>query len=189
MAIDSDTDDGCASLGSTSYNRVSGIVLLALILGHFFGSHCAGAVYQSDGSAASVQSLHRRASNGDTITLPSGTFTWSTPVTISKAIKLQGEGSGRIIGNTKSSVAVGTGTKTFTTTKSGLPITPGQTLRIAKMPGRPRSGQPARDAFMEGTVTSYSGTTLVMNITTSGGSGTWQFWCIATRPTTTILKN
>ena len=186
MAIDSDANHGCALRDSISCNRTSGIVLLTLLLSHFFASHCAGATYESDGSAASVQSLHRRVTNGDTITLPPGTFTWSTSVTISKAIKLEGAGSGRIIGNTKSSVTVGTGIQTFTTTRSYLPITVGQTLRIAKMPGRPRSGQPARDTYMQGTVTSYSGTTLMMNITSKGGSGTYQFWWIGTQPKTTV---
>ncbi len=40
---------------------------------------------------------------------------------------------------------------------------------------------------MQGTVTSYSGTTLVMNITSTGGSGTWRFWWITTMPATTIV--
>jgi hypothetical protein len=152
------------------------------------------AVYPSDGSAAKVKALHNAALDGDTITLPAGTFTWSTPVTIWKAIKLQGAGSGRIIGTTKSSVAVGTGAKTFTTTRSGLPITAGQVLRVAKMPHPPGGGgsesnPPARATYMEGTVTSYSGTTLVMNVTTTQGSGTWTFWWIATQPATTIVNN
>jgi hypothetical protein len=151
-------------------------------------------IYPSDGSAVNVKALHKAALNGDTITLPAGTFTWSTPVTIWKAIKLQGAGSGRIIGTTKSSVAVGTGAKTFTTTRSRLPITAGQTLRIAKMPHPPGGGgsesyPPARGTYMEGRVTSYSGTTLVMDITTIAGSGTWTFWWIATQSSTTILNN
>jgi hypothetical protein len=152
------------------------------------------AVYHSDGSVAKVKALHNAASDGDTITLPAGTFTWSTPVTISKAIKIQGEGSGRIIGTTKSSVAVGTGSKTFTTTRSGLPITAGQLLRIAKMPHPPGGGgseanPPGRGTYMEGTVTSYSGTTLVLNVTSTAGSGTWTFWWIATQSATTIVNN
>jgi hypothetical protein len=166
----------------------TGTLLLALFLGVCFASHCEATIYNSDGSAASVQALHNAALDGDTITLPAGTFTWSAPVTVSKAIKIQGESSGRIIGNTKSSVAVGTGAKTFTTTRSGLPITAGQTLRIAKMP-KGAGGTPARENYMEGTVTSCSGTTLVMNITSTGGSGTWQFWWIATQPVTTIVNN
>ena len=145
-------------------------------------------VYHSDGSAASVQALHNKALDGDTITLPPGTFTWSRPVGISKAIRLQGAGSGRIIGNAKSSVAVGPGSKTFTTTKSSLPIVVGQTLRVAKMPS-PGKNDNARNTWMEGNVTSYSGTTLVMNITSTAGTGRWTFWWIATQSATTILNN
>jgi hypothetical protein len=50
-------------------------------------------VYDSDGSAASVQGLQNAALDGDTITLPSGTFTWTTGVNITKAITLQGAGA------------------------------------------------------------------------------------------------
>jgi hypothetical protein len=54
-------------------------------------------VYESDGSAASVQGLHNAVLNGDTITLPSGTFTWTTSVSISKWITIKGAGVGRTI--------------------------------------------------------------------------------------------
>ena len=168
---------------------------MIVILTGFSAPRCGATVYHSDGSAANVQALHNAAlTNGDTITIPAGTFRWSTPVTISKAIKLQGAGSGRIIGNTKSSVTVGTGSKTFTTTRSGLPITAGQVLQIAKMPHPPGGGgsesiPPARGTYMQGTVTSYSGTTLVMNITSTAGSGTRRFWWIATQPATTIIND
>jgi hypothetical protein len=54
-------------------------------------------VYQSDGSAASVQGLQNAALNGDTITLPAGTFIWTTGVNITKAITLQGTGVGETI--------------------------------------------------------------------------------------------
>jgi len=169
-------------------------LLLALFLGVCFASHCEATIYNSDGSAASVQALHDAALNGDTITLPAGTFNWSTPVTVSKAITIQGGGSGRIIGDTKSSVTVGTGSKTFTTTRSGLPIQVGQILRVAKMPHPPGGGgsdsnPPGRGTYMEGTVTGYSGTTLVLNVTSIAGSGTWTFWWIATQPATMIINN
>ena len=135
-----------------------------------------------------MQALHDAALNGDTITLPAGTFTWTTGVTISKAIKIQGAGSGRIIGNTKTSTMISVGSKTFVTTRVIPGIITGQTLRIAKMPNSitPRT---ARENYMEGTVTSYSGTTLVLNVTSTGGSGTYQFWWIATMPQTTIINN
>lgn len=48
--------------------------------------------WQSDGSHASVQNLHdNSASDGDTITLPAGTFDWTQPVRITKGITLQGQ--------------------------------------------------------------------------------------------------
>jgi hypothetical protein len=58
------------------------------------GSGALATVYQSDGSAASVQGLQNAALNGDTITLPAGTFTWSTLLTITKGVTIQGAGSG-----------------------------------------------------------------------------------------------
>ena len=143
-------------------------------------------VYHSDGSAASVQALHKAALKGDTITLPAGTFTWTSGVTISKAIKIQGAGSGRIIGQSRSNVAVGTGSKTFTT-QAGLNISAGNTLRIESMP-LSNGSVDGRGTFMTGTVTSYSGTSLAMNITASGGSGTHDFWKIET-PSVTIISH
>jgi len=162
----------------------TGTLLLALFSGVCFASHCEATVYHSDGSAASVQALHNAALNGDTITLPAGTFTWTTGVTISKAIEIQGAGSGRIIGRSRSNVAVGTGSKTFTT-QAGLNISAGNTLRIESMPLN-NGTTDGRGTWMQGTVMSYSGTSLVMNVTSSGGSGTHDFWKIETIPATTI---
>jgi hypothetical protein len=174
----------------TTSVKTLGILLFSVALSSLLPRQGSATVYNSNGSAADVQNIHNtRAHNGDTITLPSGQFTWSTPVTISKAIKLEGAGAGRIIGNTKSPIAVATGTKTFVTTRSGLPITEGQVLLIGKMPSSP--GYPptnARGYWMKGTVTSYSGTTLVMNVTSASGTGTYQSWWIATQPRTTILN-
>src|SRR5437667_11878146 len=75
--------------------KVVGTLLLTLILSGFSAPRCGATVYHSDGTAASVQSIHNnQAQNGDTITLPAGTFTWSTGVNITKAITLQGAGVG-----------------------------------------------------------------------------------------------
>jgi hypothetical protein len=66
-------------------------------LGIAFAPRSGATTYHSDGSAANVQGLHNQALNGDTITLPGGTFTWSTSVRISKAITLQGQGIGSTV--------------------------------------------------------------------------------------------
>ncbi len=67
--------------------------MLALFLGVCFASHCEATVYHSDGSSANVQSLHdNSAHDGDTITLPIGTFSWTTTVNIAKNITVQGAG-------------------------------------------------------------------------------------------------
>lgn len=59
------------------------------------GGTFTGATWASNGSASNIQTLHdSSASDGDTITIPAGTFTWTTTVTISKAIRLQGAGIG-----------------------------------------------------------------------------------------------
>jgi len=71
----------------------TGTLLLALFLGVVFASYCEATIFNSDGSATSVQALANQCLDGDTITLPTGTFTWSTTVTISKGITLQGAGS------------------------------------------------------------------------------------------------
>ena len=73
-------------------------LLLALFSGVCFASHCEATVYNSDGSAQNVQYVHDNlAQDGDTITLPAGTFIWTSGVTISKAITIQGTGIGSTI--------------------------------------------------------------------------------------------
>jgi hypothetical protein len=67
-------------------------VFAFLILSIFLAPRCRAAVYHSDGSPASVQRLQRAAQDGDQITLPPGTFTWTTQVHITKNITLQGAG-------------------------------------------------------------------------------------------------
>jgi cell division septation protein DedD len=72
--------------------------IFILTLSGFFGPRCWATVYHSDGTAESVQFFHdNQAQNGDTITLPAGTFTWTSGVTITKAVTLQGAGVGSTI--------------------------------------------------------------------------------------------
>jgi hypothetical protein len=78
--------------------KILGIVFFTLILTGFLAPQCRAAIYQSNGTAANVQSIHNnQAHNGDTITLPAGILPWTTRVTISKAITLQGAGVGTTV--------------------------------------------------------------------------------------------
>jgi hypothetical protein len=157
-------------------------VPLLLVLGLVVPSGVAAATINATNcSSAAVQAAINAAVDGDTVVIPSGTCTWTSGVTISgKGIKLQGSGSGRIIGRSTSSVTIGAGSKTFTT-QSGLNISAGQTLRVTVLGNR--------TTYVAGLVTSYSGTTLTINAVTSEGTGTHKRWIISTPPTTTIVDN
>ncbi len=75
-----------------------GTLLLALILYTVPVPRTRATVYNSNGTPGNIQQIHdTQAQNGDTITLPSGTFTWTTGVNITKAITLQGAGIGATI--------------------------------------------------------------------------------------------
>jgi hypothetical protein len=48
--------------------------------------------FNSNGTPANVQTLVNGAVDGDTVTIPSGNFTWASSVTISgKGVKIQGK--------------------------------------------------------------------------------------------------
>src|SRR5678816_3340124 len=71
--------------------KTIGILLFIFILSGFSALRCEATVYHSNGSVASVQALHNVAHDGDTITLPAGTFTWTSALNITKGITLQGQ--------------------------------------------------------------------------------------------------
>ena len=68
--------------------------MMALLLSGLISLPAQAATHNSNGSASDVQSKINSASTGDTVTIPSGTFTWSATVTIpsTKGITLQGAG-------------------------------------------------------------------------------------------------
>ena len=72
-------------------------------------------------------------------------------------------------GTSTTSLAVGTGSKTLTT-QSGKNWYVGQAVRISN------TATPAN--YMDGQVTSYSGTSLVVSVGSVGGSGTFTAWTI-----------
>lgn len=119
------------------------------------------------------------ANDGDTIAFAAGVnVTWTTPAnTVNKRVKIQGNGAGRVEGVSRSSLAIGTGSKTFVMALDPggrqswfTNWTVGETVR-ARAPYN-------SSIWMEGTVTSWnSGTrTLVLNITSTSGTGTVARW-------------
>jgi hypothetical protein len=64
----------------------------AIVMVIWNGVSSLATVYNSDGSSTNVQYIHdTQAVNGDTITLPIGTFDWSSTLAISKDITIVGE--------------------------------------------------------------------------------------------------
>src|SRR5581483_6549608 len=64
---------------------------------------------------------------------------------------------------------IATGSQTFTT-QSGLGFASGQPITVVNTANSAN--------YMQGAVTSYSGTTLVINVASIGGSGTYTAWTI-----------
>ena len=178
-----------------SVRRRTGLaLLLLLILPLRVDAACSGSSPTLTAASAArndVNDCVTAAVDGDTISF-TGSATWTLGITISgKGIHLQGAGSGRIIARSSTSLTVGTGSKVFTT-QAGLSVTGGQTLHIrsfATLENYPSSFADGRATWMEGTVTSYTGTTLTMNITSTAGSGTLVDWLIATTSASVITHN
>jgi len=166
------------------------LLLFVLMMGLSAGKDAKATTFAASScNTSAVQAAINSASEGDTVTIPGGTCTWTSGVTISgKGINVQGSGSGRIVAydNGTEVLAVGTGTKTINISGyspgfSPSSITNGETLRVFE--------NSARSNWMQGTVTSLSSGVLTMNITSTGGSGSTHRWLLSTMPTTVIINN
>jgi hypothetical protein len=108
-------------------------------------------------------------------TLPAGTSPThpESPSVIVTATPVTEVGIGYYNLTSVSSVAIATGSKTFTTNLSNIStaFTVGTRVRAAYVT------TPAN--YMEGVITSFSGTTLVVNVDSIGGSGTYANWTIS----------
>lgn len=146
-------------------------------------------IYADSASLADVQAAIDLASAGDTVEIPAGSATWSSNLTIPAGVKLKGAGGGWIQGASNSSVAIGTGTKTFTIREStklggsaaifGFTVSDTVTARVKYSSG----------ATMAGTVTSWDGTDLVLNVTSTSGSGTYGRWVFTKQGETRITRS
>lgn len=80
-------------------------------------------------------------------------------------------GSSNVVGTSISSVAIGTGTKTFTVVEADRGWGVGARLRVSS------DANPSIN-WMEGVVTSYLGTTLELSVDLTSGGGTFADWTI-----------
>ncbi len=165
-------------------------LLYALLLVSLFCKEAnANTLTAASCNVADVQAAINSAAEGDTVTIPPGTCVWTSGVTISgKGITIQGAGSGRIIAydNGTEILAVRTGALTLNVSGyspgfSATSITIGETLLIFE--------NNARSNWMQGTVANLNGSTLTMNITSTGGSGSTHRWLVATVPQTVLVNN
>lgn len=148
--------------------------------------------YDSDGSAEDIQAKIDGATFGDTVTIPAGIHSITAGITCAKGILIRGAGGGRVEGASKTSLAIGTGSKAFTIHKQTLPdssvlssvivgFTTGETVRATyKADGT---------QYMEGTVTAYDGDTLTLNVTSTSGSGTYAAWNFVVDAETTLVHD
>lgn len=155
-------------------------------------SSALAATYDSDGTSGSAQTLITAAVAGDIITVPAGSHSWTSQVAITKGVHLRGAGSGRVVARSTSSVAFGTGSKSWTIQNpaNGLPIDATiSTLTIGTVLRGWRLGTDKDVNYILGTITSLVGTTLTLNVTTSTGSGTHPLWRFATEHATKVTHN
>jgi hypothetical protein len=154
------------SFGESTMKRMMKYVFLGLLLSALPQAE-AQTINAASCSTADVQTAINTAKEGQTVNIPPGSCTWTTGVSISgKGINVVGAGFSPIIAISSSTLTLGTGSKTLTVQGAdpgvALSISPGTSLTIAE------TGTEAN--FMTGTVTSYSSGTLVMDITSSGGT-------------------
>jgi hypothetical protein len=109
------------------------IVWSIFVFSALFALRCEATVYHSNGSASNVQALHNSARDGDTITLPAGTFFWATTVTITKGVTLIGQTTTdpvRKTANDQTIIVVNTGTDGNTALIRVLSV-PGKSYRVS----------------------------------------------------------
>ncbi len=108
-----------------------------------------------------------------TIPATTGPTVPETPGVIYTLTALPQIGIGYYNQTSTTSTLIGTGSKTFTvsTTATSSAFTVGTRVRVAY------TTTPAN--FMEGVITAFSGTSMTVNVDTTGGSGTFALWTIS----------
>lgn len=121
-------------------------------------------------SAAAVTAT-TQATNASNSASAAASSASSASASATAAAASASQAAGTLLGTSATSNSIGTGSKSFTT-QSGLALGAGGFVTIAQ------TSSPGN--YMHGQVTSYSGTSLVVNVLDTGGSGTIAAWTITT---------
>lgn len=125
----------------------------------------ASATAATNASTAATLSAGQSADSATTALISANNA--GTSATSAAASAAQAAGS--LLGTSGSSNSIGTGAKTYVT-QAGLSLGPGGFVTIAN------TAAPAN--YNHGQITSYSGTSLVVNVLDTGGTGTFSAWTI-----------
>lgn len=134
-------------------------------------SSASSASISSSSAASSATTATTQASNASTLATNAATSATNAASSATAAAASASAAAGSLVGTSVTSNTIGTGSKTFTT-QSGLALAAGGFITIANTP------TPAN--YFHGQVTSYIGTSLVVNVLDDNGSGTFTAWTITT---------
>src|ERR1700733_6212525 len=110
---------------------------ILLLLSTLSGAKAHVAAQAASCNTSDVQAAINSAAEGGTVTIPTGTCTWTSGVTVSgKGISIQGAGAGRIIAQSTTTSNIATGSQTLSLTgglvNGVINISNGETLTISE---------------------------------------------------------
>lgn len=161
---------GSASAASSSATAAASSASSASTSATTAGTNATNAGTSATASASSASAASTSATNSSTSATSSSTSATAAAGSATAAAASAAAAAGLSSSTSTTSLAIGTGSKTFTT-QTGLNYGVGQFITAASNANSAN--------YMHGTVTSYSGTALVVNVLDIGGSGTKTDWNIA----------
>lgn len=155
--------------------------------------------FLTDGTDIGAQQAINSATNGAVIFIPAGNYCWTNGIqTGGKALTIVGAGAGYLFGNSASTVTVGTGSKTFVVASSPEFRTNGSAFNLVTNGQVVTAYYTASGDYggsfgnaptnMTGTVTSFDGTNLVLNVTNALGGYQQGMWTFGTASATVITN-
>jgi hypothetical protein len=174
LALSHDTEIARRSIATTSVLRFVS-VLVALFTAASQSSRGA-IITAASPSQEDVAAAIARAADGDTVQIPAGTAAWSRPMTISKAITLQG-----VTHDVVSISSVSASNPAVVTTSAAHGLASGQAIWISEvLGGSVAAGAPKINGAYVATVTGATTFTIPKNVTAAPSQGTGWITRLAT---------